>query len=320
MNHTFNISSKIDSTAHIPESWKQEVIPAPVSVKIELTRNCNYRCSFCVNSTLADKGHMPEEKYREYIRKIRDAGVKELGVFYFGESFIVPWLPKAIKYAKEIGFEYVFLTTNGSLATGAKVKECMEAGLDSLKFSLNYADKEQFEEIARVKGKNLDNAIKNIEDAHRVREEGGYKCGLFVSYIEYTGAQGDKMKATLDRVRPFVDEIYALPLFNQAGNIEQEAWEFVGGNPGRAANPVPPVPCWALFREGHVNFNGTTNACCFGVDDKRFIHGDLNTMTFMEAWNSAAMQGLRKAHLEKRVEDTPCASCVKKVVAKGPNL
>lgn len=316
----FTISDKIDNTSAIPEAWKQVSLPPPVSVKIELTRNCNHRCSFCVNSTLAEKGHMPEEKYLEYITKIREAGVKELGVFYFGESFIVPWLPRAIKHAKDLGFEYVFLTTNGSLATPEKVKACMEAGLDSLKFSFNYADEKQFVDIARVPAKNWHKAIKNIQGARQVRDEGNFKCGLFASYIEYTGEQGSKMEEALQQIRPFVDEVYALPLFDQAGNIEKANWEFVGGNPGRAANPRPPVPCWALFREGHVNFDGTTNACCFGVDDKRFIHGNLNTMSFMEAWNSTAMQGLRKAHLAKEVEGTPCESCVKKVIVKGPSV
>ena len=320
MKKVFNITNKIDNTARIPESWKTPEIPAPQSVKIELTRKCNYRCSFCVNSDLAVKDHMPKEKYFEYIKKIREAGVTELGVFYFGESFIVPWLPEAIKMAKDVGFDYVFLTTNGALATPDKVKACMEAGLDSLKFSVNYADAEQFESIARVPAKSYAKALTNIMSAHKVREEGNFNCGLFMSYIEYTGEQGDKMAKVIDNLRPYLDEVYALPLFDQAGNIKREEWEFVGGNPGRAANPMPAVPCWALFREGHVNFDGTMNACCFGVDDKRFIHGDLNTQSFMEAWNSHVMQGLRSAHLTKEIEGTPCSGCIKRVVDKGPSL
>src|SRR3990167_2745167 len=63
------------------------------------------------------------------------------------------WLPEAISYAKTVGFPYVFLTTNGSLADASTVKACMEAGLDSLKFSMNNADPEQFEKVAGVKSK-----------------------------------------------------------------------------------------------------------------------------------------------------------------------
>lgn len=320
MPENFTITDKIDATAQMPSEFFNTIVPAPNAVKIELTRRCNHRCSFCVNSDLAVKGDMPEEKYIEYITKIKEAGVKELGVFYFGESFIVPWLPRAIKHAKDIGFDYVFLTTNGVLSTPDKVKECMEAGLDSLKFSCNYADVDQYKEVTRVSPKGFERSLDNIKEARRIRDEGGYRCGLFASYIEYDGEQGERMQQVLrDRITPYVDEVYSLPMFSQQGNIENESWAFVGGNPGRAANPVPPVPCWTLFREGHVNFDGTMNACCFGVDDKRFIHGDLNTMTFMEAWNSLTMQGLREKHLAKEIEETPCDKCIKKVY-KGPEL
>ena len=77
------------------------------------------------------------------LKEMREAGVEEIGLFYLGESFMVPWLPEAISYAKKIGFPYVFLTTNGSLASENKVKECMASGLDSLKFSYNYSDGDQ---------------------------------------------------------------------------------------------------------------------------------------------------------------------------------
>jgi len=72
--------------------------------------------------------------------------------FYLGESLLLDWLPDAVKAAKDEGFPYVFITTNGSLAKPDKVRACMEAGLDSMKFSLNYADEEQFTQIARVRG------------------------------------------------------------------------------------------------------------------------------------------------------------------------
>jgi len=45
---------------------------------------------------------------------------------------------------QELKFPYVFLTTNGSLATHKWVEACFRAGLDSLKFSVNAADDAQF--------------------------------------------------------------------------------------------------------------------------------------------------------------------------------
>jgi hypothetical protein len=41
-----------------------------------------------------------------------------------------------------------------------------------------------------------------------------------------------------------------------------------------------------------------------------FVVGDLNTQSFMEAWNSEAFQTVRAAHLRKDVRGTVCEKCV----------
>lgn len=304
------ITDKIDETTFIPDEYKKTVIPPPHSVKVELTRKCNYKCGFCVNSRLVDKGHMSLENFRTIAQKIYDAGVRSIAPFYFGESFIVPYLPDAVRIAKEIGFPYIFLTTNGSVSTPEKIKACMEAGLNSLKFSLNHADEEQFQQITNVSVKNFYKMKENIKSAWKIREEGKYDCGLFASYIQYTGEQGEKMKGIIDELSPYLDEIYPLPLFSQAGEIENEDWEFIGGNPGRADNPRPIIPCWTLFKEAHINYDGSGNACCFGIADERFIHGNLLEQSFDEVWNHEKIQKLREAHLAGNIKGTPCEGCI----------
>src|SRR6188768_3379870 len=135
---TFRITSRIDAVTRIPEAYLAERLPAPRSVKIELTSNCNYRCGFCAHRLrMKQRDDMDFDLYKRLVGEMRDAGVEELGMFFIGESFICPWLPEAIAFAKQRGMPYVFLTTNGSLATPERVKACMEAGLDSLKFSMN---------------------------------------------------------------------------------------------------------------------------------------------------------------------------------------
>ncbi len=131
------ITDRIDAVTHIPDEYRNAVVPPPKSVKIELTGLCNFACSFCARSQKLRKvGEINRHFYERVVKEMHDAGVQELGLFYLGESFMVDWLPEAIKYAKDVGFEYVFLTTNGSLATRDKVEACLKAGLDSLKFSV----------------------------------------------------------------------------------------------------------------------------------------------------------------------------------------
>lgn len=308
------ITQRIDNITRIPESHSGKILPAPKSCKIELTAKCNYACTFCASSMkLRKKGEMKPATFKRIVQDMRNAGVEELGLFFLGESFLVPWLPEAIKYAKDIGFPYTFLTTNGSLANASKVGACMAAGLDSLKWSYNYSDAEQLNEIANVKRAYWDTVNNNIRAAWRIRKNGGYSCGLYASYIQYDGEQGEKMKYSLEMIEPFVDEIYALPLYNQAAYVTErekaQGWKPIPGNIGRADNPAEPLPCWAVFTEGHVTYDGKLGACCFSHDD-RFVMGDLNNTLFMDAWNSSRFQALRAAHLEKDVTGTVCERCV----------
>lgn len=146
------ITDRVDAITHIDAARRATRPPCPRSVKIELTARCNFNCSFCATGyKLRDKRDMDWGFYRRLLKELKHQGVEEIGVFYLGESFLLPWLPEAIKAAKDEGFDYVFLTTNGSLCTPEKVDACMVAGLDSLKFSLNYADEEQFASVAQVK-------------------------------------------------------------------------------------------------------------------------------------------------------------------------
>ena len=306
-----SITERIDAVTNISEEYRNAIVPAPRSVKIELTGKCNFACYFCARAQrLRDVDTMDRVLFERLLLEMRDAGVEEIGMFYLGESFLVPWLPEAIKFAKDIGYPYIFLTTNGALSTPDKVKKCMENGLDSLKFSYNYADKKQFSDIARVKPELFDTMKENIKAAWKIKQDNDYKCYLSASYIMYDGEQGNRMLEAVEEIRPYVDTVYALPLYNQAALIkDDQQWEFTAGNRGRFDNLRDPLPCWSIFTEGHISFDGMLSACCFDHDG-RFHMGDLKTTSFMDAWNSEKFQELRKAHLNKDVKDTVCEKCV----------
>lgn len=312
------ITSKIDAITFIPDDRRTPILPAPRSVKIELTARCNFSCSFCARGDrMRDQRDMDRDLYRTIIADLRRAGVEELGLFYLGESFLLKWLPDAIAEAKEIGFPYVFLTTNGSMATREKTRACFGAGLDSMKFSFNYADRAQFVTTTGVKDSLWDTVRHNIVDARVERDcherIHGHRCGLYASYIRYDGDQASRMVPNIEWLESIVDEVYALPLYNQAGicrkREETAGWRPIAGTTGRADNPVPPLPCWAIFQEGHVSWDGHLSACCFD-HDYRFSMGILDGSNFMTEWNSDKFQTLRQAHLTKDVSGTVCEDCV----------
>ncbi|MBM3537431.1 MAG: radical SAM protein [Alphaproteobacteria bacterium] len=313
------ITERIDAITRISPDYRNAAPPCPRSVKIELTARCNYACTFCARShRLRDQKDMDRGLFERLLPELRAAGVEEIGLFYLGESFLCSWLEEAVAFAKRTcGFPYVFLTTNGSLAAPGRLETCFRNGLDSLKFSFNYADADQFEEIARVKPVLFeamkDNLIAAQAARDRVASETGHRGGLYASYIEYDGEQGRRMSKRIAEIVPYVDEVYALPLYNQADLVasgeRERGWKITAGNRGRLGALRDPLPCWAVFTEGHVTWDGKLSACCFDHDG-RFHMGDLRQHDFLSAWHSAPFQELRAAHLRGDVCGTACEGCV----------
>ena len=313
-----SINERIDSTTRIPPSHRVAAPPAPRSVKIEISPRCNYRCGFCALRTreVQPKWDMDFDLFKRITREMRDAGVEEIGVFYLGESFMNPrLLVDCIRHLKrDVGMPYVFLTSNASMAFPEAVRACMDAGLDSLKWSVNAADEDQFKKIMGVSERLFETALGNIQSAWEERRRGGYTTGLYASSIRYDGEQHDKMQRLLSqRVLPYVDEHYWLPLYSMGAfaTVREKQLGFLptAGNQGRLDALREPLPCWSAFTEGHVTAEGKLSACCFDAT-AHWTMGDLNTTPFMDAWNSPGFVKLRAAHLARDVRGTVCENCI----------
>jgi MoaA/NifB/PqqE/SkfB family radical SAM enzyme len=133
------IMSKVDEHTHVQKN-KLILHPTfPDAIKIEITGRCNYNCSFCAQKrSLRKIGDIDRNFLYRILWEAKSIGVKEIGMFLLGESFLVKDLVEYIKYAKKVvGIEYVFITTNGSLCSPERMIPIIDAGLDSIKFSIN---------------------------------------------------------------------------------------------------------------------------------------------------------------------------------------
>jgi MoaA/NifB/PqqE/SkfB family radical SAM enzyme len=310
------ITERIDRITLLTDERRTPRPPVPRSVKIELTARCDFQCFFCASHMrLREKRDIDPRFFRRILPELRALGVEEIGLFYLGESFTCRWLAEAVLYAKrECGYPYVFLTTNGRMATPERVRECIEAGLDSLKFSFNFSDPAQFHEVTRVRAADFWLVERNLREARRVRDEveaqTGHRCGLYASSIRYDDAQHERMAAAVARIAPYVDEHYWLPLYGQAG-LTSGAMGTVptAGNQGRIGALRKPLPCWSLFTEGHITWDARVSACCFDHDG-RFSMGNLERESFMQAWHSEPFRKLRRANLGMDVRGTACEKCI----------
>jgi len=122
-----------------------EVIPSfPKEFYLDLTSFCNHKCVFCSNPKIKTKATMDHDFVFHILDEAYQNGARELGIYATGESFLVKNLAEYIAYAKNIGYEYVFITTNGVLVNEKIGKPVLVAGLDSIKFSISAGRKETY--------------------------------------------------------------------------------------------------------------------------------------------------------------------------------
>ena len=301
----------------------------PKSVKIELTARCNLRCKYCAVGmrTVKPPPDMDLYFFQKITEDMRVSGVEEIGLFYLGESFSNPeLLIKASDWVKnKLKFPYVFLTNNATLAKPEYMDRLMATGIDSIKFSVNFANEEQFVALTNSNANLFNIAIKNIQDAYAIRNKNNYKASLSASSILYGNDQKIKMDEFLKKeIIPYVDKHYWLPLY-QMSMYKDHMEKVMGytpsaGNVGRLDETTllplrKSLPCWSAFTEGHVRADGGLSACCFGSDN-RFDMGILDGTNFMRQWNSPKFQKLREAQLKTLTEGqdslkgTPCQVCV----------
>jgi sulfatase maturation enzyme AslB (radical SAM superfamily) len=326
-----DITQRIDAVTKIDEIRVKSggIQPPPKSVKIELTARCNLMCKYC--ATGMRKVTPPEDMNFYFFKKItedmRISGVEEIGLFYLGEPFMNPeLLCMASDWVKNhLGFTYVFLTSNATLASPEAVEALLETGIDSVKWSVNFADEDQFSRFTGRKEELFYRAINNIQNSWALRNRGEYRTKLSASSILYGEDQKAKMDTFLAKeILPYVDRHYWLPLYQMSMYKEhlQKVMGYVptAGNMGRLDDVTlkptrKSLPCWSAFTEGHVRADGGLSACCFGSDDK-FDMGILDGTNFMRMWNSVKFQNLRKAQLatltdgQETLRGTPCEVCV----------
>ena len=83
---------------------------------MELSNVCNHACIFCTHQKMQRKvGRMNQALGFDILRQAYELGTREVGFYATGEPFLIPELPAYIQKAKELGYTYVYLTSNGAM-------------------------------------------------------------------------------------------------------------------------------------------------------------------------------------------------------------
>ena len=276
----------------------------PSHMMLELTNSCNHKCIFCANPHMQrTRRQMNNDFVERIIREGAKEGVDEIGFYTTGDSFMHKGLAKFTAIARDANYKYIYLSTNGALATPERVVPVIEAGINSIKFSINAASRENYKIIHGVDDWEV--VLKNLRFISDYCAKAVNPPRLFVTCI-ITRQIEDELDAFKALISPLVDEIFFTPCGNQSGQMNA-AQALLGQVEQYNPNANAEI-CALPFNRLHITSEGYLTACC--VDYQNYLaYADLNTFSLRQAWENQVAQELRKRHLEKNLEGTLCGNC-----------
>ncbi|MCP4007476.1 MAG: radical SAM protein [bacterium] len=87
---------------------------APVSINLDLTTACNFRCTHCIDWGILNTKHKyQEQELRDSLMLMAERGLRSVILIGGGEPTLFPRFPAFVEYLKELGLQ-VAIVSNGS--------------------------------------------------------------------------------------------------------------------------------------------------------------------------------------------------------------
>ncbi len=274
---------------------------------VELTNVCNHKCIFCANKKMQrKKGVCDRDVMLNIINQAFELGTREVGFYLTGETLLYKDLEFFVEQCKTMGFEYIYLTTNGVYANKDRIKKLGELGLSSIKFSIDAATQNTYK---KIHGKDDFNIVKNnLFDALELKKE-GLSIGIFASFCVVKQNMDEIEQFRKDIGEYFNDTMIGLAT-EQGGNMSELLDELV--DPMLRTSKMP---CERIFNRLHVTYEGYLNACCIDMENM-LAYADLTKETLKDAWHNKIITALRKEHLSGKLSYNQCYNCINLKPAK----
>lgn len=272
----------------------------PTTVKIELTGRCTLDCVFCNHHSMKEKNIRQKllslEDFNVILQQLLTiSSVREVGLFYMGESAIHPLLKDFYKELKKYKY-FTYLTTNATI-----IENIIPAikYIDSLKVSWNYKNMEDFILKTRSPANVYDKIISNIYKLDNL-------CRSIGKHLTISTIMDSSKNEYISALKKFdgIDH-YWLPLQTQCGNNEVG----IGGVSGELDHMVKSIPCWSLFKGIYIDVDLNVRMCCYGHHDDHVL-GSLKRSSLSEILKSDKVIQIKQKHLQGDIP-SECYSCLR---------
>lgn len=296
----------------------------PLSVFVEVSTLCNFKCRMCVRSfeeTAADIGELKNMDFDDFVKIVDDLRswpgekLKLLRLSVLGEPLAHPRFCELLRLAKDADIaEKVDMITNGSLLTEQVSKELIEGGLDSIRISIYSVYEERHREVTQSEI-SPERIYNNILQLRKMRDAMQKKTPyimvkMFDTFSEendvfvkrYTGVADEIMFEKVHNSSSYKDVDLIGSFYGSKELTQKTKQQYDQSRNAMIACPRP-------FMSLTINKCGQV-LCCTSDTPSATQVGDIHQESLRDIWNGERLFEFRKMHLENRKkENQSCRNC-----------
>jgi len=230
------------------------------------------------------KGNMDFDLYRKIIDEAR-THVNDIYLHHRGEPLLNPRFFDMVRYARDAGVKTRF-HTNGTLLTGEKCAQLLDARPNLVSFSIDGFQKQAYEEI-RV-GAVFEKTVENIKLLLKMRRESGRKSPyIVIEKIAFRKGEPEGTRAAVEALRADflasgADEV-----------IEKREYSWTVENEQESVSCESMGVCTFPWYSSVICWDGTVTPCPQDFDAKLNM-GSVKDSSIREIWNGEAYRDLRR--------------------------
>lgn len=273
----------------------------PSKVNFDICTFCNHKCTFCSNSDKRTLKNIVSSRDFEIVMDniSKSLDIKELGLSAKGEVLINKEITTIIELSKhKYNIPYVYISSNGALLTRELAIDILDAGIDSIKFSINAITEENYKNI-HLKDDFI-KVIENLKYLIKLKKEKFPNLKIFISSI-------------IDKSKDEIIEAFKVLLGEDFKYIDNNMKYSISYTP-KFENFFEDVSklkaCPLVFDEIYIDSDCRLGLCCKDYF-KEFDFGSLLSNDFMDLYNSNEFKDIKEMHLNKSFPDKHfCKKCL----------
>jgi len=273
INYNIEQLNNIQQFAYDYAKKSCEISYYPLCIQIEPTNYCNYKCEFCYNKNLKNKGFIEIELVNKIIEEVKEKTLR-IGFVWRGEPLLNKNIGYFVKVAAENNLK-PYIVTNGSLLSYEISVELIKNGLNYINFSLDSIDSDYYNNIR--KNGSYEDVLNNIKDFLIAKRQFGsrYLPYTVISFIEFSSLEKEKIMSKFSG--DYINNISFTKPHNWAGSIKQNL------NIKKIVNKFD--KCSEIWKRMIIGFNGNVYLCCMDMAENCYI-GNIKNNKVIDIWKN----------------------------------